>query len=540
MGFAKTLNNVCGLEYVLDNDNETGNNNIKFPDDVDPANTAMPVLKITNLTGAPTAVLPLAGELVYDSAGGAVYVHQGAGTWARLFDSAGDVPTLSEVLSTGNTTGNNSILFNQAVAPATNSGLLRLTGYNGAPTLNTGSQGELAFNEVASEVYVHEGAGVWTSLSGGGGGGDLASTLALGNTSGGNDISMTAGDNINFADELQITSTTSNSNVRVGYQPGVAVSTGQHNVLIGPNVATILSTGSRNVCIGRSSTVSSSSVTDAISMGQYSNASSQAISIGKSSQATGTNAIAIGVINTCSGTRAISLGMYSSSTGISSVAIGDNADATADTAIAIGDEVQSSAISAIAIGRSSNAYGSNSVSIGPVSFSGGASSIAIGSNASVNGINSVAIGASCSNAVNNSVKFAPSSNVFIDSTLKVSDTIIQNKSPSIDISDSNFTLSATQVLSNLMSVSGLTADRNVSFPTYATLSASVPDLKTYDSFIFYISNEDTTYNINLTSNTNCTFIGGSPRTIGPGRIATCLIYFLSTSYQVRFTSIESY
>ena len=161
MGFAKTLNNACGLEYVLDNDNETGNNNIEFPDDIDPADTAMPVLKLTNINGAPTAVLPLAGEIAYDSVSGAVYVHQGAGSWARLYDSISDSPTLSEVLTEGNTSGANNISMNsgQSVSfagdiniPSTSATSNLKFGYLAGNSITSGQRNTLCGPEASSSL----------------------------------------------------------------------------------------------------------------------------------------------------------------------------------------------------------------------------------------------------------------------------------------------------------------------------------------------------------------------------------------------------
>ena len=403
---------------------------------------------------------------------------------------------LTEVLAVGMNTGDYDIRFPTAQDPADSSvPYLKITGLTGPPTSSISGEGQLAYDEAGNELYVYNGS-TWDSVSGGNE--DLATTLALGNTTGGTDISVNAGDAVEFAGDINIPSTSTTSNLKFGYLAGNSITSGQRNTLCGPEASSSLTTGNFNVTVGYLSRTSAVDTTGGTSVG--------------TSTVTANNATGVGRSSIASGENSCSLGYLSSATGLRSTSIGYNCSTTVADGTVLGANTFCSGINGLALGKSARCEAGNAVALGP----------------------------NVTNTVANSVKMAPSSNVFIDSTLKVSDAIMQNKPPSIDISDSNFTLSAEQVLSNLMSVSGLTADRNVSFPTYATLSASVPDLQTYDSFIFYISNEDTTYNINLTSNTNCTFVGGSPRTLGPGRIATCLIYFLSTSYQVRFTSIESY
>jgi hypothetical protein len=132
---------------------------------------------------------------------------------------------------------------------------------------------------------------------------------------------------------------------------------------------------------------------------------------------------------------------------------------------------------------------------------------------------------------------APTSSVRINSTLRVSKTIIKNEPPSINISDADFTLTATQVLENHVSVSGLTANRTVTFPTGGDLGGATPNVQAYDTFIFYISNDDNVYSIILEDNTGCVF-GLAPKTIGPNRIVMCRIYFLTTTtYSVQIIAI---
>lgn len=83
--------------------------------------------------------------------------------------------TLAQVLSTGNTSGGTDIVVtsngNISLAPAaTNAteGFLRATHMPGAPTGNPGTLGgELAYDTVGNNLYIHTGGGVWVQPSAG-------------------------------------------------------------------------------------------------------------------------------------------------------------------------------------------------------------------------------------------------------------------------------------------------------------------------------------------------------------------------------------
>lgn len=427
-----------------------------------------------------------------------------------------NISVLEEVLSEGGFTGDYSITFPNGQDVSYDAGLLRLTGVNGVPT-STPDEGSIVYDQANNDVYVYD--GVSWNLVGGGATPDLEAVLTAGNTTGSNSISINSGFDLLFAGgDVQIPASLNVANVSIGYLAGDSLTIGEDNVLIGTTAGDAITSANYNVCIGNIA-------------GSEINTGSRNICIGYST-ATG---LTIGTDNICIG----HLCKTESNNDQYVVSIGYNTSADSQS-IAIGYTTTANGANAVAIGGLCSATQSRSTSIGYNADATGTNAVAIGYNSAASGSSSVMIGTG-TNAFANSVKMAPTSNVFVDSVLKVSDTIINNKVPSIDIGNSDFTLSSSQVINNLMSVSGLTANRTVTFPTGTNLSAVIPDIQQYDMFTFYISNEDSTFNINLASNTGCTFIGGSPRTIGPNRIATCLIYFITTtSYQVRFTSIESY
>ena len=70
--------------------------------------------------------------------------------------------------------------------------------------------GSTVYDEATSEPYFYDGA-AWQPFGGGGGGEDLAATLALGNTSGANNIVMSAGQGIDGATSLALTAQAGNA-----------------------------------------------------------------------------------------------------------------------------------------------------------------------------------------------------------------------------------------------------------------------------------------------------------------------------------------
>lgn len=91
-------------------------------------------------------------------------------TNVRLTNGSMGTGTLENVLSTGDTsgginilaTGGSNVVLPTALLTTATNGFLRLTNVAGAPTGNTGSEGELAFDTVNNEVYIHVGGGVWS------------------------------------------------------------------------------------------------------------------------------------------------------------------------------------------------------------------------------------------------------------------------------------------------------------------------------------------------------------------------------------------
>lgn len=75
-------------------------------------------------------------------------------------------PKLEEVLDSGNTTGNNNIIFPSNQPVDTISGFVKVTGSVDVPTGDPGNSGELVYNENNQGLYVHEGGGTWSQVGG--------------------------------------------------------------------------------------------------------------------------------------------------------------------------------------------------------------------------------------------------------------------------------------------------------------------------------------------------------------------------------------
>lgn len=83
----------------------------------------------------------------------------------------GTTQNLSSVLFTGPTSDGYDIIMTGAsniilptLLTTDVSGFLQLTSMPGPPTGNTGSEGELAYDTTTTDIYVHNGTGVWESL----------------------------------------------------------------------------------------------------------------------------------------------------------------------------------------------------------------------------------------------------------------------------------------------------------------------------------------------------------------------------------------
>ncbi|MGB1309575.1 MAG: beta strand repeat-containing protein [Leucothrix sp.] len=69
--------------------------------------------------------------------------------------------------------------------------------------IGTPSKGQMAFNDTTNEPNYHDGTS-WQSFIGGGGGESLAATLVIGNTTGGTDMIVSAGDTLDIQGDLQL------------------------------------------------------------------------------------------------------------------------------------------------------------------------------------------------------------------------------------------------------------------------------------------------------------------------------------------------
>jgi len=101
--------NESGMSQVLRAGCETGENSITFPASRDGA-LDVSLLKLTGYTAAPTVAPEGSGQLAYDEAGKAVYVHEGSGVWTALGGGGGGGDDLETVLQVGNITGAKDIV----------------------------------------------------------------------------------------------------------------------------------------------------------------------------------------------------------------------------------------------------------------------------------------------------------------------------------------------------------------------------------------------------------------------------------------------
>lgn len=257
------------LEGVLNVGNETGYNNILFPDGVSAAATNMPTLKLVNLDGSPTAVLPLAGQIAYDSVSGSLWLHRGSGVWVEISGSAAS--TLENVLTAGNTTGANDISVNsgQSVSfagdvniPSTLATSNVKLGYNAGAAITTGTRNVLV-------------------------GPDASSTL-----------------------------TTGANNTTLGYNARTNAVTTTNGTALGYNSLT----GNSGTASGRSSSATGD---NSCSYGYLSSASGlRSSSFGYNSSAVNPDSSAFGANASCSGQNGLALGKSVSVTGANAVGIG--------------------------------------------------------------------------------------------------------------------------------------------------------------------------------------------------------------------------
>jgi hypothetical protein len=117
-------------------------------------------------------------------------------------------------------------------APGTVTSLIRVTGTSTPPTNNPGSQGQVAFDETGTDLYLHRGGGTWARILSTSKPSTLAEVLAAGNDTGGTSIVNSLG-NVTIDDALDVTGAITTTNV------SATNTTNQFAVGTGPNITTL-------------------------------------------------------------------------------------------------------------------------------------------------------------------------------------------------------------------------------------------------------------------------------------------------------------
>jgi hypothetical protein len=143
-------------------------------------------LQITGSDGPPTGDPgTIGGELVWDINTGDLYIHTGGGVWRLIGGGLPIIPPGTIVNVDG------SISFPQFTTNIFNTtdGTLRITGSDGVPTGNPGTDGgEIVWDINTGDLYIHTGSGSWEKI----GPQSLSDTLIIGNTTDGLDINLTS------------------------------------------------------------------------------------------------------------------------------------------------------------------------------------------------------------------------------------------------------------------------------------------------------------------------------------------------------------
>jgi hypothetical protein len=240
---------------------------------------------------------------------------------------------------------------------------------------------------------------------------NLAEVLSLDNTTNGNDIAISAADNITLTDTSKIIMG-ADSDLET-YHDGIkghiknitgALNIESNNIEIGTfnNSAT----GLRSIAIGANTTASN---TDAIAMGENTTATGiSSTAIGKATNASADGATSMGNGTTASGVNSTSMGVntlasgaYSTSTGNNTTASGDNSfsagantTASGERSTATGNNTLAGGISATAIGTTTEARATSSFATGINTLASGNHSTAMGNGTVASGTNSISAGSS--------------------------------------------------------------------------------------------------------------------------------------------------
>lgn len=333
-----------------------------------PLNTTN-LLNVTtiNASGPPTSA-PVEGALCWTKSDNNLWVYDGT-AWIEINVTA-LTPALSAVLAVGNTTGANNLVINQQLhlplAEATNTtNLLNVTTGAGVPTSIGVREGSLYYDSTGNDLYIFDSVSGWLTV--GAAAQNLSSVLAVGNSSGANNIVMNTGQSINYDDDITILSAGVNP-ISIG---NTNTATGPRSITIGNNNSTL---GDLSINLGNNN---SSNAVGGMTFGHFCTALPPDPS---------RNAFSWGYGSTATGNESISQGIVSSASGLQSMAQGYEAVASGQTSVAVGRDVVASGLSSLAVGHLAKANAPQSIAIGPSASvnATGDNSIAIGTNAVVN------------------------------------------------------------------------------------------------------------------------------------------------------------
>ena len=343
------------------------------------------LLSVTSVPGTPTSVGVAPGSLVLDDTNKLLYVFTTASGWQTV-GAAPPTPTLSAVLTAGNTTGANNISVNSGQQLTYAAGVK--IGGNGAVTGTTSATGVTIGNASTAA--------------------NALNALAIGNAA----VAGTGDGNISIGSGA--TNGSGTNGITLGTN-AVCSASGIDGIAIG-NGATITggATSRNNIAIGTGVTLTNANPIDQIGIGRLVNCSvAGCISIGSASSATATNAVAYGFACVSAGARGTCIGTQSSigsgadntvvgslsstlTTCATSVVVGstNQVGAGCDRVVMLGTNMSTSAAvvsNSVFINTNGNCQGSNSVKIGDGTQGTGASIVAIGPAITVTGTASASI-----------------------------------------------------------------------------------------------------------------------------------------------------
>lgn len=266
---------------------------------------------------------------------------------------------------------------------------ITLSGVAGTPS-GAALEGSLAMDTTNHLAYLRTNSAWVQIVTGAVGASALSAVLAVGNTTGANDISVNASQNINFVGAVRIGSNAA----------GVLAGTSATSIFIGGGSGSA-SARTNAVCVGAGALAGGNDVT---AIGSGANGSGvQAVAIGRSSTSSG--GLACGSLTTA-GSNGIAVGTGASASGVNTIAIGSSATTNAITG-------------GIVIGGVGQITGNNGVAIGAGGVSAAAEGVAIGSLANTStSTNCICIGSNAISALgcNNSIQIGASTTATASAT----------------------------------------------------------------------------------------------------------------------------